>query len=904
MIASHLRPWFHRITTFFCLLAACVASAQATAATQQDSTVINAIVNIHINKVRSWDDGYNTSSKGTGFVIDSERGLILTNKHILGVGPVVAWGEFANKKMIELVPVYRDPVHDFGLFSYRPEDLEGLDIEAIKLAAEARVGDKIRLYGNDGGHDLSIIEGVLSRIDRPAPNYGNTHTDFNTFYYQAALGSSGGSSGSPILNANNQAIALNAGAVRELETAFFLPMDIILPTVNKLLRGRTVSRGTLQTVFEFTPYTQFNTLGLSAGQTTDIRESSPQVSRGKLFVRHVIPEGPGDGALQTGDMLLSLDGHSIDDFLDLESALNGAVKRKLKLRLLRDGKRISKTLRVDDLFALTPDEYIDYGNGTVIPVGMSMARLFNIPVRGVTLAAPGPVFSSRAIGRLSLIEEIENQPIRDMDDFAAQVARVPVGSKFSVRFSDPRNTKYQQYQMLTDYSDWYETKRCRSRLNQAYWSCKVLNKRSNGSDKLQFSTEKPVTSMIVDVDVFRPVLVNRLNDVVKYGNGAVIDYDEGLVLTDRSIIDSSLSVVHITFNNGLRIPAKVAAIHPYLNLVLLRADLDGIEYVDGVLASLQANDIDSRRAYRLFGKSSMQDVVLDASATWPLTNNHRSVHDSMAFAPSPDFFGVYVNDADQIAAVNTRFAAKKIQYNDVIPNSLILSFVEAVRNGMPGMYQLEAGFSYISYNESLNLGMQSVAVENTDRVLSVANVEANGRSALLPGDIVLGVNGKSVASINSLYAELQDTGFDLDILRNGKPETIASTAELKTFEAFTDVVFYNGAVIHRIDEKYFLADGTVGDCLSIGIRFFGTPIQSANLTGNRCLVEIDGEKLDSVADIARLTRNKKGGDYTRLTTVELDNNFRIAEHQLREDPFYWPTQYWKLTEGDWVEQKR
>ena len=428
-----------RVLSRGALLVALCVSAGPLAAQEQSwnrtlERIASGVVSIQIDSTRSFDTERNQSSQATGFVVDAERGLILTNRHVVTPGPVRAQAVFLNQEEVELQPVYRDPVHDFGFFRYDPSELQFMKPTELALVPEgAQVGRDIRVVGNDAGEQLSILAGTIARLDRQAPNYGRgNYNDFNTFYLQAASGTSGGSSGSPVVDIEGRVVALNAGANSQAASSFFLPLDRIEVALANIQEGddrparHAADRVRPQAVRGAAP------LGAHARQ----RSARPRdVSAADRPARRRAGDSGVAGVEQARARRRARRGRRQAD-RGVRAARGGARRRRRPRGRPSSssaaGSGSSTACMVEDLHAITPAEYIEYGDGVFHNLSYQQARHFYRPVAGVYVANPGYVFGKAAIPRGSIVTGIGRESLDNLDDLRAR-ARVAARRRASAR---------------------------------------------------------------------------------------------------------------------------------------------------------------------------------------------------------------------------------------------------------------------------------------------------------------------------------------------------------------------------------------------------------------------------------------------------------------------------------------
>ncbi|KAH0944222.1 hypothetical protein HID58_003859 [Brassica napus] len=430
--------------------------------------VVPAVVVLRTTACRAFDTVSAGASYATGFIVDKRRGIILTNRHVVKPGPVVAEAMFVNREEIPIYPVYRDPVHDFGFFSYDPSAVQFLSYEEIPLAPEAAsVGLEIRVVGNDSGEKVSILAGTLARLDRDAPQYKKDgYNDFNTFYMQAASGTKGGSSGSPVIDWQGRAVALNAGSKSSSASAFFLPLQRVVRALSFLQKSIDsctdkpkavhIPRGTLQMTFVHKGFDEIRRLGLRSETEQVVRHASPTGETGMLVVDSVVPNGPADKHLEPGDVLIRVNGTVLTQFLNLENLIDDGVGQIVELEIERGGQPITVSVSVQDLHSITPDHFLEVSGAVIHPLSYQQARNFRFPCGLAYVSDPGYMLFRAGVPRHAIIKKVANEDISCLADLISVLSKLSRGARVPLEYMSHTDRHRKKSVLVTiDRHEWY-----------------------------------------------------------------------------------------------------------------------------------------------------------------------------------------------------------------------------------------------------------------------------------------------------------------------------------------------------------------------------------------------------------------------------------------------------------------
>jgi serine protease Do len=263
---------------------------------------------------------------GSGFIISAD-GYVVTNNHVVeGAREIVV--SLADGRQFPARLVGRDPPTDLAVLKIDQGDLPYV---SFARSATPQVGDWVVAVGNPYGLGGTATAGIVSAHGR---EIGEGYVSF--LQIDAPINS--GNSGGPSFDLQGRVVGVNTAILSpsggSVGIGFAIPSDLAQSVTEQLIKTGRVTRGYVGVgVQDLTPAlaVRLNARGQRGAVIVEVRSG-----------------GPAAGRLRPGDIVTGVGGQAVTTAGDLMRRIATVQPgAELSLDVMRDGKRLPVTLRVD-----------------------------------------------------------------------------------------------------------------------------------------------------------------------------------------------------------------------------------------------------------------------------------------------------------------------------------------------------------------------------------------------------------------------------------------------------------------------------------------------------------------------------------------------------------------------------
>jgi S1-C subfamily serine protease len=240
-----------------------------------------------------WITGAPYEISGSGCIIDD--GLILTNAHVVSNVTYLQVRKEGDPKKYTARVVAVSHEADLALITVDdPGFFE--DITPLRLGELPRAREEVTVYGYpEGGDALSTTQGVVSRIE--TREYAHSHLSLLAMQIDAAI-NPGNSGGPAIVNDRIAGVAMQTLTQSE-NMGYVIPVPVIRHFLDDLADGG----------YDGFPSGGFSYQVIANSAITE-KYGLPEEQTGVL-VTGIAYGSPAAGALETGDVILEIDGYAV-----------------------------------------------------------------------------------------------------------------------------------------------------------------------------------------------------------------------------------------------------------------------------------------------------------------------------------------------------------------------------------------------------------------------------------------------------------------------------------------------------------------------------------------------------------------------------------------------------------------
>lgn len=273
-----------------------------------------------------------TLDQGSGIVVASD-GYVLTNRHVIADGDDITV-TLSDGRQVPALVVGTDALTDLALLKVNADRLIPI---TWGNSDRCKVGSPVWAVGSPFGLDRTVTFGILSgkhRMVRASTQYQD--------FMQSDVAVNPGNSGGPLVDARGTLVGINTAIVGDTYrgVSFSIPSNLAKQVYEQLRESGRVERAWLGVKLDEVAY--------------DPRSNGDPLVRGARVDYVTNSDSPAAVAgLQTGDLILSVDGLPVQDRAHLMRVIGDALAgSQVKLHIVRD----SEPMEIDVTLGSRPEE--------------------------------------------------------------------------------------------------------------------------------------------------------------------------------------------------------------------------------------------------------------------------------------------------------------------------------------------------------------------------------------------------------------------------------------------------------------------------------------------------------------------------------------------------------------------
>ena len=363
---------------------------------------------------------FKTNALGSGVIIDSKNGYILTNNHVVDDVDGIKI-RLIDKREFEASIVGTDPKSDLAVLQ-----IEASDLTDIKLgnSEEMRVGEWVMAVGSPFSENLShtVTTGIVSALGRSNIMNSQSYEDF----IQTDAAINPGNSGGALLNMDgdligiNTAIATGGSGRSNRGVGFAIPSNMANRIMGDLIDKGYVTRSWLGVYIQ--------ELDSETAEALDI-----DIRNGALITDVVDGSPAEESGIQEGDVIIEFDGESIANPANLKNVVSLTAPNSSSIvKVLRDGsekklKVILEELPEDPRSRNTKNkkEFNDYGF-QLREMTKSLREKYELPKEDALVIIsvdPNGEAYSKGIREGDIVKRVGTKKVTNLSDFKKYVKR-------------------------------------------------------------------------------------------------------------------------------------------------------------------------------------------------------------------------------------------------------------------------------------------------------------------------------------------------------------------------------------------------------------------------------------------------------------------------------------------------